>query len=382
MKKTLAILLALMLVLVNVAALAAEGDGEGEGGSATAAVPAYEAGQNPTQAKPLSGTVFTVDKKYTLTVDQNAKLPADAITYSAELVSILKSTITTWTATDFPVTISADDLNTDMKNAAVTGAEKDFAEKIKVTLPNYTKVGIYTYKVTETGKNAAGVGYTDNEVYMKVTVINADPADPTQGVVVAGISFRKEQDTTGEVTDNKKLGNLTNDYKSGTLVVEKEVTGNMGEVDRDFTFTITLTSAKDVLSKITYALSTNAAITNVTGATNNTTEKTLDAGDTGWKEAVITATLRDTDTITLYNIPDGVEYTITETSEADHGYETTGEVKEKKAIAAGTATTEKITNKKDVPIDTGVTVDTLPYIMILAVAMIGALLVLRKREEY
>lgn len=387
MKKFLAILLAMMLVMVSVAALASEGGTTQDTQqtttvlTATTTDPAYEKGSNPTPEQPLTGVTFTIDKKYTLLVDQNALLPADVITYTAKLRSILKSTVKYVDENQLPVTIIATDLNTAMKDDSVSGTEKKYDEKIKITLPDYTNVGIYTYEVKETGKDAAGVTYTDDTVYMKVTVINKDAKDPTKGVVIAGISFRKTEDKTGEVTDaSSKLGELSNDYKSGTLVVEKSVTGNLGEVDRDFTFTITLTSEKDVLSKITYALSTNATITKVTGATLNETDKTLDAGD-GWKSTVITATLRDTDTITLYNIPDGVKYKVEEKHE--DGYDVKDEVKDATAITAGTSTKVTVVNDKDVTVDTGITLETLPYVLMMALAMMGLVaLKLRKREEY
>ena len=44
----------------------------------------------------------------------------------------------------------------------------------KLTLPTYTKVGVYIYKITEIPGTSAGVDYDDDPVYLKVYVFNDD----------------------------------------------------------------------------------------------------------------------------------------------------------------------------------------------------------------
>ena len=51
-------------------------------------------------------------------------------------------------------------------------------------------------------------------------------------------------------------------------------------------------------------------------------------------------------------------------------------------MAAGGKATCTITNNKDIDVDTGVSLDSLPYILVLAaVAVIAAVLFVRKRRE-
>lgn len=109
----------------------------------------------------------------------------------------------------------------------------------------------------------------------------------------------------------------------------------------------------------------------VTGGSYGGNPKSVKVGE----EA--TFRLKHDDTISIANLPYGVKYTVTE-EEAD-GYTTT------KAGDAGSIgsphSTASFTNDKTGSVDTGIHLDSLPYILVLAaVAAAVAVLIVRRRR--
>ena len=227
---------------------------------------------------------------------------------------------------------------------------------ITVTLPEYKSVGIYTYKIKEVAGNTAGVTYSDDEIVMKVTVINGDTAGT---FAVQSVSYTGKAGTKAE--------SFKNVYSAGSLAVSKTVTGNLGDKTKYFEFKVTLTGEEDKTYAESYA---------VTGGSNNTNPTSIKVGEE------TTFLLKDGDTIEIANLPYEVTYTVTET--AAEGYTTkVGEVVTNEASGTINAATQTaaFTNDKKGDVDTGVVLDTLPYVMILAVAAVcGMALLLKKRH--
>lgn len=160
---------------------------------------------------------------------------------------------------------------------------------------------------------------------------------------------------------------------SANLTVTKTVTGKLGDTNKAFTFTITKADG------------TSANITNA-----NVEISEADSAKVEWLRNG-KFTLKDGASITFKNLPSG-EYKILEEDYTGEKYETswqigTGdEVQEKNSTATVTiGTTEQtvhFTNHRTLEPDLGVLLDTLPYIVILAVVAGGvALLMLRKRRK-
>lgn len=158
---------------------------------------------------------------------------------------------------------------------------------------------------------------------------------------------------------------------SANLTVTKTVTGKLGDTNKAFTFTIT----KD--GKLV----------------NNITEDNIEARDGAqWlNDGNGKFTLKDGASIIFKNLPSG-EYKVIEEDYSGEKYDTSwqigtdGEVYEKNSTATVTiGTTEQtvhFTNHRTLEPDLGVLLDTLPYIVILAVVAGGvALLMLRKRRK-
>lgn len=160
---------------------------------------------------------------------------------------------------------------------------------------------------------------------------------------------------------------------SANLTISKTVTGKLGDTNKAFTFTIT---------------KADGASANIIDANVEISE--ADRAKVEWKGNG-QFTLKDGASITFKNLPSG-EYKILEEDYTGEKYETSwqigtdGEVQEKNSTATVTiGTTEQtvhFTNHRTLEPDLGVLLDTLPYIVILAVVAGGvALLMLRKHRK-
>lgn len=241
---------------------------------------------------------------------------------------------------------------------AVTGAV--FAEgaaakngataKITVNLPEYTSVGVYTYTLKETDNKTAGVTYYSKDIKLVVTVIQGEDGE----LRVAGVHTEDE----GQV----KSDEITNIYSAGTLKVSKTVTGNLGDRDKYFTFQVALTGEQDKNYADSYA---------VTGSSYKENPTTVKVGET----AVFH--LKHGDTISISNLPYGVTYTVTETAAEGYTTEKTGDSGSINSAEA----TAAFTNTKEGDIDTGIKLDSLPYILVFAGALaLAVIMVIRKRR--
>lgn len=158
---------------------------------------------------------------------------------------------------------------------------------------------------------------------------------------------------------------------SANLTISKTVTGKLGDTNKAFTFTITKADGTSA---------------NITEANIETTDNTRAVWQGNGK-----FTLKDGASIIFKNLPSG-EYKVIEEDYSGEKYDTSwqigtdGEVYEKNSTATVTiGTTEQtvhFTNHRTLEPDLGVLLDTLPYIVILAVVAGGvALLMLRKHRK-
>ena len=228
----------------------------------------------------------------------------------------------------------------------------------------------YQYTFTENKESAAVEGYT-----LKETLVDGKTKSEPSGTV----NIDKE--------NNLQSITFSNIYEKNTadVTLTKHVTGLMGDTHKEFAFRITgLDSMENVM------IAKDGAETAVTQE----------------------FTLKHNESVTLKNVPMGTVFAVVETLNADSGYET-------KATGYDTAVTDgatrtfyyklvledgqqklvtcdaegntvkaqeglaiTVTNHCTLKPDTGVLLDTLPYIVILAVVAGGvALLMLRKHRK-
>ena len=234
-----------------------------------------------------------------------------------------------------------------------------------ITLPTYTSVGIYTYKFNEVAGTTAGVTYNDTPLYLVVSVIEQNGK-----IRVAAVHCEGDHDA-GEYGVAPKTDKFENTYESGTLKISKAVTGNMGDQTKLFDVKVTLEapSGETVNSTITCSGGSDAG--------NN---QTIAANWTGTKE--ISIKLAHQDTVTFTNLPEGVSWSVAEADYTSEGYDAAVYSIQEGDIAAGDADECTITNNKVATIDTGISMDSLPYIVIIAlVAVAAAAFFMRRRRS-
>ena len=342
MKKFLAILLAAMLVL-----------------SMTAVAFADDPVEDPAEEHNM-GTVV-IKKNYEATnTDTTSPAEVFAFDIAASGVSDAADGVTT---SNMPVPKVAS-VGYDKAEAGSTTKTKD----IVVTLPVYTSVGRYTYTITETAGTTAGVTYYSTPI--KLLVI----------VTVANEETGALQATAHVYTENTsdKKDNFPNVYSAGSLAVNKQVTGNLGDREKEFNVTVEFTAPE--------GKTVNEAISYTDG-----TAKTIDTDAWVDGEASVTITLKHDETVTFTNIPYGVTYTVVEedyTSEAKGKYDAPAYTLNNASVTAVNSEIDSasdsvvITNNKGQTIDTGITTDTLPYVLLMGIVLLaGAAMIIKRRAH-
>lgn len=237
--------------------------------------------------------------------------------------------------------------------AGEAGNAGTMTKNVTITLPEYTSVGIYTYTITPTLGTNAGVTYWAKPIKLVVTVIEQNGKTR-----VAAVHTEDEQE--------QKSDDITYTYSAGSLAVTKNVTGNLGDRSKEFNVTVTFTApeAGVVNSTISYI---------VDGET-----KTI--APAAWKEntASVQIALHHEETVTFTNIPYGVTYHVAEDSYEAEDYETSYNKQDGTIEAASDAVT--ITNNKENQVDTGIVLDSLPYILLIAVALVGVVAFTAKKR--
>ena len=336
MKKLLSMMLTLVLVLgMSTAAFATDGD-TATGGETT-----------PTTYEDME--TVTLTKEYQLT-NAGTISPAETFTFSPLTCTGVENAGVGVTAANAPVPT----IGSATFTAGAAGDAAKGTQTITINLPAYTAVGVYTYTFTETNNNTAGVTYRADAITLKVTVIEQDGK-----VRVAAI----HAESAGDKSDK-----FVNTYSAGSLAVKKEVTGNMGDQDKEFTVKVKFTApeGKTVREAISYV--------------DGTETKTIAAGENGWtgsKEVEIT--LKHNETVTFTNIPYGVTYEVTENDYSGDGYTVSYDTKKTGTINA-VSTDTTITNNKTGVVDMGIGLDSLPYILMLAIACAGLFVFISKKR--
>jgi pilin isopeptide linkage protein len=358
MKKLLAILLALMLVMVSAFALA-EGDPDVNtetttqgGDTQNDATPAT--GSSNSQVTPLAPQTVPFKKVYTVE-GTGAVNAADTLTFT-QIGKHVENATSGVTAPDVGV-------------ASVT-VDSDASEAtINFALPQYTAVGEYYYEFAENDTGVAGVTYLADHIFLKVQVIQGN----NNALSLGSATFR-----LGSETAAQKVTEFTNTYEAGQLTVSKTVDGNLGDHDKDWNFTVVFTApaGDTVVGDITATAEGATAPDTITG--NWTETKTA------------TFVLKHGQSVTFTNIPKGVTYTIAEAEANADGYTTTAtmngeaaEVNLSGSIEGHEDDVAAYVNAKTITIDTGVTLETTAYMLIMALTMAGfAMMVIRRRKEY
>ena len=247
-------------------------------------------------------------------------------------------------------------------------------KNITIELPAYTAVGVYHYFLEEVDNGTPGVTYKKTPMSLVITVMNSSEGS----YYVAGVHC--EDDTsTGEKTDSfENVFSATGGTGSEGLRITKDVAGNLANMDKYFKFSLELEGPAGSYAPV-----------KVKGGSHENNEQTVslsglgkDADADGSPDSVLVEFwLKNGETVTVANLPYGIGYCIKEDVDPSEGYvvaydndETAVQIKG--TVSAGTIA-HKVTNTKAGSADTGVMLDSIPYIVVLAlVALAGAALVI------
>ena len=294
----------------------------------------------PVPVQYTDDTSVTVTKVYKLVGDGSS--PAETFT----LRQIGEGVVKDGEADSAPDLVGITDVSFAEGAATAEGAEAEFT----ITLPTYERVGIYEYTLAETKGTTAGVTYYGNEIRLVVTVINDEE---TGRLRIAAVHT--------ESVGDEKSDRFSNIYSAGKLNITKSVTGSLGDTGKYFSFTVTLTGESDKTYNESYAVSGGSS----------------DKNPTSIKIGEATAFyLKSDDTLSISNLPYGVSYTVTEDTPSDYTLTKSGDT----GTVDSALQTAEFTNNKGGDPDTGVSLDSLPFIIVLVLAGIGAIILsLRKR---
>lgn len=315
--------------------------------------------------------MFTAD-------DQNLELTKELHVASGTAPDTMKFDFTVKSGATTVATPSVTFSKADNADGAAFTADNTYSRKFTINLneilgDNKTQVGTYNYTITENDTAIPGITKDSKTVNMTVTVINKAEenlsASTGYGYIVA---LRNAGDK------DKSDGKFTNTYNSYSLEVEKTVKGSLGDLNENFTFTITLGKAAGKDNN--YA---SAIVKSDNSDNDGTWTWTADG------QAQKTVTLKHGQAAIISNLPVGVTYTVTENGKGAEGwlYEVTGEAVATNGVLPSITDNNNdnkvniINNHKGVP-DMGVVLDNAPYIAMLAIVAIGGVaLMLNKRRR-
>lgn len=329
----------------------------------------------------------TMTKNYTV-VGSTAVRPTETFTFSdVTAVSVIKAAEGV-TKDNMPM-ISVAPVTIQSGNATTTGT-------VEITVPGvssnpnvvkaptegrfteYPSVGVYTYIFYEIDGGTEGVTYgggtAEKPMTVVVTVVMGD-----NGLLRIG-AVHCENPAVPSYEGSGKTSQFTNTYSAGTLTVSKTVSGAYGDQSKYFTVKVKFEAGEGdtVKSEITYA-------------GGKYTDQKIEA-DKGWNEIEIELEVKHGDTITFENIPYGVTYTVTETATEEYVEKVTHNTAKQadgntatctidSADGCVTAATVAFENNREGDIDTGIELDSIPFVVMMVVCAAAAVLFVIKRRS-
>lgn len=288
---------------------------------------------------------------------------------------------------EFKFTVTADagnNVNLPVSEATINFGLSDNVDTKTVTLnlpsaSDFNNVpGKYWYTITETEPKTdipTGVSYNTGAVKtyrLCVTVYNAAEEGGTP-VYQTTAAIHQTNDAGTKAT----AAAFENTYAGAELTVKKLLAGNGADLNDEFEFTVTF-EPQDENHVLTSAIAY---------AANGTTKVTVTNAEGSYEYTI--AGIGDSESVTFTNIPVGAKYTVKETLDDSgcavgsktHNLYTPSTDGEVSGFIAATNADAVITNTYSTQIDTGLSTDTMPYILLMAfVAILAVAFVAKKRS--
>ena len=348
------------------------------------AVPAFAADDSTTPADPKKNDngITTMEFDKILDADKDTYHPAETFNFTISTANAVAGEKAGEPETPVKNGVNGGAVFNSENDSKVTTdtnkTDKQAYSGLKITFDanQFPDPGIYKYTVTETVPSPKNkdIGYAAAKtlyVYVK--------ADANGNNVVYAASL-------GDASGETKSADFTNTYKNngGTptgeefkdLIIKKTVTGTMGEKNREFKFSVKVSSSSGRDYYVGYKKDKDNHETKVQ-LSDNTPYTTL--------------TLKDGETFTIKNLAAEDTYEIVETDANKDGYDTTYKIdnvatgNDGKTAPAGTMATADVnvdvTNERNAVNPTGIIMSYGPYIAMIAAAAVLGFVFLRKREE-
>lgn len=271
---------------------------------------------------------------------------------------------------------------------------------------SFTAPGIYRYIITETASTASGI--TNDAVstrtldvyvqYKNTAESGQDPVYSNTELEVSHYVLHEGLEDPAAQGEEKSDG-FTNTYTTYDLTLAKTVTGNQGDRDKFFKFTVTISNAVpgtvyDVTIPTTDAPTQNDleqgdSIDNV-----NLDKLTVGSAQAPETTGSVTATyyIKHNQSIVIQGLTSDTAYTITETDYSTDGYTTTFAIDSGSAVTSNATPSENntmnssdhtvtFTNTKNGTVPTGILLETAPYLILGAVVVVGLVVLFATRRR-
>lgn len=324
---------------------------------------------------PVTGNTVTITS--TLIMNKDAVEPNAKFEYSispagtSELTSTSSMPVTP--GVDDAVSLSPASVNYSAKDLISVdnpdGVTKTITAQMSAVLDasKFTAPGIYRYKITQTPLQLDGLNVTYKELFLDVYVENVE--NGSSGYVVGGCTL------SVKAGSGEKAAGFVNKYATHKLTITKVVTGNQGDKNKDFEFTVTIKGADGE----TYKYAT------VKGSTPTPNEINATSG------TAINVSLKNGESVIFYGLSPEDKFTVTEKNYSSDGYKTSYKIGDDTSSTEGYSTTEEaigssdttviFTNTKDATVPTDVIRTVAPYVAIVAFAAVMGVVFFRPRRN-
>lgn len=220
---------------------------------------------------------------------------------------------------------------------------------ISIDESKFTAPGIYRYNVSEDAGTYEGITYSTETKYFDVYVNSSNK--------VYAYTFTDAADEYG-----KDDGVFTNDYTGiYDVTITKKVTGNQGDKSKEFDFPISVTGAANEKFYVTFSDNREAITLTVDNASQ-------------------TIKLKDGQSATIHGLSATDRYSVEEVNYTKDGYTTTVEGDKSGCISKNITVT--FTNYKEATTPTGIMTNVAPYVLMVAVAAVLAVVFLRRKNNF
>ena len=340
--------------------------------------------------EPIGGSTEIVKN---LVVDDDANIPNITFSYTirrgtsqdatATTIEILESplgggSIDTAVFSNADTESTINGLPSDANPSNPTAGKKYAQKSVSIDFPvgTFTKPGVYRFVINETNSNLPGVTYDSNPTrYLDVFVV----ANDNNELSVNGYVLRDaatDIGTNGEYVEDPdvKSSGYTNSLTQYDFDFSKTISGNQGDKNKRFNFTLEITGANPG----TYRITAN-------NVTDNPTSITVGASGTATGEYSLT----NGSTVKVVGLNAGAVCTVTEnpddytaTHKLDTGEENSGA--DSGAVTLNSDHSVAFTNTRNGIIPTGIIMTIAPFA--IGICVFGAVFIFiicrKKRRSY